>query len=65
MSIQSSVDLYHKRAAELELLAAETKLTHMREYYLRLAGEWRMLAASHEKQLSRFGSTVGENNEED
>ncbi len=46
MSAHDHVSLYRKRAAEMELLAAETKFPRMRESYLRLADQWNLLADS-------------------
>jgi hypothetical protein len=47
------IDIYRRRAAEMELLAAETKFAQMRRSYLRLAEEWILLADSLEDQLRR------------
>jgi hypothetical protein len=47
------IDLYRRRAAEMEMLAAETKFGQMRQSYLRLAEEWILLADSLEDQLRR------------
>ena len=51
------IEVYRKRAAEMELLAAETRFAAMQQSYLRLAEEWRMLADSLEDQLRRGGGT--------
>ena len=47
--------VYHRRAAELEELAARTSLPGSRERYLRLAEEWRRLAESSEVMSQRWG----------
>ena len=55
MSRIDHINLYRKRAAEMEMLAAETKFVQMRESYLRLATEWDMLADSLERQAGASG----------
>ncbi len=50
MSPLDHIAVYRKRAAEMEMLAAETKFPRMRESYLRLAEEWTLLADSLERQ---------------
>ncbi len=49
MSALDQISVYRKRAAEMELLAAETKFPRMRESYLRLADQWNLLADSLER----------------
>ena len=49
------ISLYRKRAADMEMLAAETRFGQMRESYLRLATEWNLLADSLEDQARRTG----------
>ncbi len=44
------ISLYRKRAAEMEMLAAETKFPSMRSSYLHLAEEWNLLADGLERQ---------------
>ena len=52
--------LYRKRAAEMEMLAAETKFPRMRESYLHLADEWNLLAEGLERQARRVGEPGAE-----
>ncbi len=49
------IDLYRKRAAELESLAAETRFEGMRGAYIHLAEEWSLLADSLERQAIASG----------
>ncbi len=49
------INLYRKRAAEMESLAAETRFPSMRGSYLRLAEEWTLLADSLERQARDAG----------
>lgn len=49
------ISLYRKRAAEMEMLAAETRFSAMRASYLRLADEWNLLADSLERQARASG----------
>ena len=49
------IEVYRRRAAEMELLAAESRFAQMQQSYLRLAEEWRLLADSLEDQLRRAG----------
>ena len=49
------IGIYRRRAAEMEMLAAETKFAQMRQSYLRLAEEWNLLADSLEDQFRRCG----------
>jgi hypothetical protein len=55
MSSFEHISLYRKRAAEMEMLAAETRFPRMRESYLRLAEEWNLLAESLERQARGAG----------
>jgi hypothetical protein len=55
MSRFDHIGLYRKRAAEMEMLAAETKFPPMRASYLRLAEEWNLLADSLERQAQASG----------
>jgi len=55
MSRFDQITLYRKRAAEMEMLATETKFPAMRESYLRLAEEWNLLADSLERQARASG----------
>jgi len=55
MSHFDHISLYRKRAAEMEMLAAETKFPPMRTSYLRLAEEWNLLAESLERQARASG----------
>ncbi len=48
------ISLYRRRAAEMEILAAETKFPRMRESYLHLADEWNLLAEGLERQARRI-----------
>ena len=50
MSALGQISVYRKRAAEMELLAAETRFPRMRESYLRLADQWNLLADSLERR---------------
>ncbi|HEY5409742.1 MAG TPA: hypothetical protein VIJ94_03340 [Caulobacteraceae bacterium] len=56
MSRIDHINLYRKRASEMEMLAAETKFAQMRDSYLRLAEEWDLLADSLERQASASGA---------
>ena len=56
MSRIDHINLYRKRASEMEMLAAETKFDQMRASYLRLAEEWNLLAASLERQAAVSGA---------
>jgi hypothetical protein len=47
------IGIYRRRAAEMEMLAAETKFAQMQQSYLRLAEEWTLLADSLEDQMRR------------
>ena len=49
-------EVYRRRAAELEELAARTRIPSSREQYLRLAEEWRHLADSSEALAERWGA---------
>ena len=49
------IDLYRKRASELESLAAETRFEGMRGAYRHLAEEWNLLADSLERQAIAAG----------
>ncbi len=49
------INLYRKRAAEMEMLAAETRFAGMRDSYLHLAEEWNLLADSLERQARASG----------
>ncbi len=60
MSALDHVDLYRKRAAEMEMLAAETKFPRMRESYLRLAEQWNLLADSLERRAAAGGEDGSE-----
>ena len=55
MARLNHIDLYRKRAAEMESLAAETRFAGMRGSYLRLAEEWNLLADSLERQARAAG----------
>lgn len=55
MSSFEHIGLYRKRAAEMEMLAAETRFPGMRDSYLRLADEWNLLAESLERQARGAG----------
>lgn len=48
-------ETYRRRAAELEELAACTRIPSSREHYLKLAEEWRNLADSTEAMSARWG----------
>jgi hypothetical protein len=52
-------EVYRRRAAELEELAARTRIPSSREHYLRLAEEWRHLADSTEAMSERWGARNG------
>ena len=60
MSPLDHIAVYRKRAAEMEMLAAETKFPRMSESYLRLAEEWNLLADSLERQARRAGGPLAE-----
>jgi hypothetical protein len=56
MDRQTTLEHYRQKALELERNAAEAKSAESRDYYLRLAKEWRMLAQSGERN---FGDDDG------
>ncbi len=56
MSRLDHINLYRKRASEMEMLAAETRFDQMRASYLHLAEEWNLLADSLERQADVSGS---------
>ncbi len=58
MSPLDHIAVYRKRAADMEMLAAETKFPQMRESYLHLAEEWILLADSLERQARRAGGPL-------
>jgi hypothetical protein len=51
MDRQTTLDHYRQKADELERRAAEATSAESRDYYLRLASEWRMLAQSGERKF--------------
>jgi hypothetical protein len=55
MSQADHIRLYRKRAAEMEMLAAETQFPRISQSYLRLAEEWNLLADSLERQARASG----------
>lgn len=55
MSTYEHISVYRKRAAEMEMLAAETRFPRMRDAYLHLAEEWNLLADSLERQAGGGG----------
>ncbi len=55
MSHVDHIALYRKRAAEMEMLAVETRFPRMSQSYLRLAEEWNLLADSLERQARASG----------
>ncbi len=57
MPALDSIATYRKRAAEMEMLAAETRFPRMREAYLRMAEEWSLLAESLDRQTRRTGGS--------
>jgi hypothetical protein len=60
MTRSDQINLYRKRAAEMEMLAAETKFPSMRASYLHLADEWGLLADSLQRQALAAGMRLPE-----
>ncbi len=64
MTRLDQIDLYRKRAAEMEMLATQTKFPSMRASYMRLADEWNLLADSLHRQALSAGMRLAQGPEQ-